>query len=121
VSADILPPSVRGSLEAAQRTAQELGNRLLRDMDVHVEQLRRAYGEECVERYLHSTGGQRMLEEMQKALRCIYRPPVMSPHVAGVVRHEGGGALYEWEDGVMVLAQEHACAQFMAPWEGEAA
>jgi hypothetical protein len=121
MSPDILSPPIRGSLEAVQRTAQELGARLLRDMDVHVQQLRRAYGDETVERYLHSMGGQRLLCDVEKALRCIYVPPVTSPHAPGVLRSEGGGALYEWEAEVEMMAQEHACATFMAPGEEVAA
>jgi hypothetical protein len=120
VSADVLTPHVRGSLEAAQNTALELSTRLQRDLAVHVEQLRREYGDEAVERYLHSMGGQRLLDDVTRSLRCLYVPPQASPNAPDVLRSEGGGALYEWEAEVEQLALEHAAAVFMCADERRA-
>lgn len=118
MSTDVLSPAVRGSLEAAQATFLELAMRLRRDLALHVEQLRREYGAECVERFLSAMGGQRLLDRLDGHLRCVYRPPRTS---GDVVKDEGGGVLWDWEGGIEQMAADHAQAGFMCVREGDAA
>lgn len=120
MSADILTPAVRGSLEAAQNIALEFGLHLQHALAVHLEQLRREYGSEAVERYLHSMGGQRLLDDVTRSLRCLYVPPQQSPNAPDVLRSEGGGALWEMEADAEQLALEHAAAVFMCADERRA-